>query len=204
MTEKAPSSLDEPKIESFRWAASARSSDRCGPYQLARNLGLTALSPVTVDLTPLNEIQFRCEANTLPEFLSANSIAEYWQLDKGYIGFKEKTFMRLFDYRVGEHWEPMFLPNGEGTIEWRLGYDLVLPDGIGLLVCPPSNGVNFMIPYGYIAPQVAARTIQRFGFSIALKPLQPIRIERGAPIAKLIPIPLESLRTCYSFQDLVA
>lgn len=186
----------------FRWISNGRSSERCGPFQLARSMGLKILSPVTVELSPLQEVQFRCKAEALSDFLVANSIAECWERDGGFLGFREKTYMRMFDFKVGDHWESMFLPNGQETVEWRLGYDLILPEEYGLLICPPDHPIpNLYIPYGYIAPTIAERAFRRAGLSIAFRADHKVRILRGQQIAKAIPIPLDTLRLRFSIKE---
>src|SRR4051812_10174815 len=164
----------------MRWPVDSRKRERGGPYPVGQSIGLDILSPVDVRFEPLDEVQFRCPEGQLAHFMSEHGIVEVWPRDGFYIGFRQVTVLRLYDFAAGDHWEAMFIPNGDRTIEWRLGFDVELPDEYGLLVCPPADPVQGLtIPYGYLCPQVAVRSVAGTGFSLAVFPTAVADIRKG-------------------------
>ena len=183
--------IPAPEVD-FRWLTNLRSEEHCGPFQLGRSLGFVVPSPIDVAIDALDEIQFRGTPTDAGKFAIDNGIVEVWQRDGGYIGFKKHTFLKRYEFRVDDHWECMFIPNGKNTIEWRLGFDANVTGNFGLLVAPPPDPVpNIEIPYGYLSASALQRMTNGSGFSIAIKPLESTHIARGTPLARLIPLPSE-------------
>lgn len=180
----------QPTEDMFRWGVEGRAKYKCGPYQLGRILGYHLRSPLTVIMEPLSEYQFRCERDRLDEVSHELGIKEVWERDGTFIGFKDPTFLKRYQFRNADHWEAMFLPNGQNTVEWRLGLDIELPEEYGLLICPPNDPIDgFEVPYGFMGPRVASKLVEQAGLSIAFRPTRSISVYRGDIIAKAIPIP---------------
>lgn len=87
----------------------------------------------------------------------------------------------------------MFLPNGEGSLEWRLSFDVELPEGCSLLV-QDAGQKGFRVVMGVLPGPVMSRMNAASGFSLALRPERQTRVKRGDPIAQLIAISRDTLR----------
>jgi hypothetical protein len=87
----------------------------------------------------------------------------------------------------------MFLPNGEGSLEWRLGFEVECPEGFAVLVQDASQ-FGFRALPALLTSSLVNRMNATAGFSIALRPENEIRIARGDPIAFLYAIGGETLR----------
>ena len=93
----------------------------------------------------------------------------------------------------------MFTPNGAGTVEWRLGWAVDLPQNYFLLVmpCDPPGPVH--VPVGVLSSRITARMADDGGMSIAIRPdgLTPVR--RGQPIARAVPLHADSLQAAAEY-----
>ncbi|WP_156029577.1 hypothetical protein [Ancylobacter sp. FA202] len=132
----------------------------------------------------LDEIQFHCEEAELARFASENGIVEVWRRQSAFIGFRSATGFRRFDFKSGDHWEAMFLPNGENTWEWRLGLDIHCDDSQLILVLPGHDIPNLAVVPGVMTGKQLSGG-NGVGLSIAVKPLGRSHIGRGDPIARL-------------------
>jgi hypothetical protein len=176
----------------FRWLRRGRNSRRCPSFALAQRSLLTLLSPVDVHLHPLEEIQFDCPSETLGEFSETNAIREVWKTGDTFIGFRSPTGLRKYDFRVQDHWEAMFLPNGENTIEWRLGLNVEIPDECALFFCSDPETAGVAVVPGMLTKARLDRMNSSTGLSIAVKPTVDVGVRRGQPIAMmlLVSVPL--------------
>jgi hypothetical protein len=124
-----------------------------------------------------------------------------------YASLVEPTFeqsamwLRFHQYRTDEGWQSMFIPNGEGSVEWKLGWDVDVPPEFCLMVLPWQPRVELEIPMGLLD----AKTLQRFGaadgMSIAIRPVAPVRIAREQPIARVVPVHRSALQVDASFEE---
>jgi hypothetical protein len=78
----------------------------------------------------------------------------------------------------------MFLPNGEGTVEWHLGWAARIPDD-HLLMVSAIDGAALEVPTGVMTPRQVNRTWDGIGMSVAIKPTRPVRLARGEPFARI-------------------
>jgi hypothetical protein len=185
----------------LRYLAGVREEEHCGPFQLGKAIGFQLQSPIDVVLDPLDEVQFRCDLDQVEKFSSENGLVEVWKRDEGYIGFRQRNRFRLYEYSVGDHWEGMFIPNGKNTVEWRLGFDMFTSSELGMLVAPPAEPLpGLKVPYGYLSSSVLDRMTKGAGFSLAVEPQQRVRISRGDILARVIPVPQETLKTSLTIE----
>ncbi|MGW4889960.1 hypothetical protein [Streptomyces murinus] len=112
------------------------------------------------------------------------------------------NWLHLYQFRAEAGWENMFLPNGAGSVEWHLGWNVELPRGYFLMVAPLETGPEGLeVPTGVISSTVCGRMTQGQGFGIAVRPTRPVTIARGQHIARLILLHADSLRATSTTQD---
>ncbi|MGW3956835.1 hypothetical protein ACWEKM_39385 [Streptomyces sp. NPDC004752] len=174
--------------EEFRYLRITRLPAECPPWILGHTLGWTVRSPVPVTMTPLADLDV-----AVPEGEDARAVSrrtgrgQMWQRESDWIA-TGATWLRLYDVRnrAGE-WEGMFLPNGQGTVEWRLGFAARIPDGYFLMVLPPDPprpGLD--VPVGVIPARTVNAMAGSGGISIAARPTHPVTLDRGDPVARLV------------------
>jgi hypothetical protein len=102
--------------------------------------------------------------------------------------------MRQHDFRspIG-NWESMFVPNGSGTVEWRLGWGIEIPERYFLMIIG-AGLAGLEIPLGVVAADTVNAMTARGGFSIAVHPAGVAHIQRGDPIARLVLLHPDSLQ----------
>ncbi|MBW4717319.1 hypothetical protein [Saccharothrix obliqua] len=79
----------------------------------------------------------------------------------------------------------MFVPNGSGTVEWRLGWGIRIPDRYLLLVLGAGHP-GLEIPLGILLARVVNAMTDRGGFSLAVHPTEPTTVRRGDPVARVV------------------
>lgn len=91
-------------------------------WLLGQELGWIVASPVSVTLSPLDDVQIA--AGDDEEVRAAGRLfvrEEFWRHDDGYIAVSRNDWLRTYQYRGADgRWQGMFLPNGQGSAEWRL------------------------------------------------------------------------------------
>lgn len=165
--------------------ATGRAAGRCGPLVRGHHIGFRIGSPLDVELRPLNEVQFQCAEDEVEAHLKQHGLREGWRRGDVVIGLPQP--FGLADYRLAE--DPplaMFLPNGENSIEWKLGFDVTIEDDeLLLLFCDkPRAGLEIFTAVLTAANLDSMR--ERGGFAIAVRPLQTIQICRGDELARVI------------------
>lgn len=195
--------VEEPKFydDSSRWIKNRRVKGSCWPYRMAQEIGWTIVSPIDVDIQPVKEIQTR--ADNPVEFARLKQLIpmEDWTQKKDtMIGVSPAGWYKIHEYRYNGLYYPMFLPNGEGTFEWRQGWSVEVPEHHIVLFQPIETQNGRFITYpGLLAGPSISRVQERLGMPLAFEPLQSCQIRRGEPIAKLLILPKSvlSLKTEY-------
>lgn len=96
----------------------------------------------------------------------------------------------------------MFVPNGDGTVEWRLGWSAEIPAGYYLLLLPFEERKGWELPTGLLDQKTLSRQAGTIGMSIPIKPLTTTTIRRGEIIGRLVLLPKESLVAKAEFIEL--
>jgi hypothetical protein len=178
----------------FRWFRKSRVAEMCLPWRLGQELGWLIPSPVDVAMAPVRDIEIVHGIDAeLHEAASTMGATEVWKRDKCAFATTKTDWLRLYDFRVEDRWESMFILNGQGTVEWRLGWELHLPAKKCAFIF--SDGVcdGMEVPSGVLTESMLKRSNEERGFSIAVKPTRSIQISRGQPVARLIVLPQECL-----------
>ncbi len=190
--------------EHFRYHRNVRSSAACPPWVLGQELGWIIASPLRMNFTPLNDIQVTA-GNDDERIETSHLFArdQFWRRSEGYIALSRNDWLRTFQYRGKEgRWEAMFLPNGQGTVEWRLGWAIRIPERYFLLVTAAGELEGITVPQGVLTAQQANRTLEQGGFSIAIRPDRDVTVHRGQPIARIVLLSPDSLQTALEETDL--
>ncbi|MBW7473972.1 hypothetical protein K0T92_04400 [Paenibacillus oenotherae] len=174
--------------EDFRWIKQRRVKGACWPYRAAREIGWTILSPIDVEIYPATEIQIGAEhAEEIPHIQHLTGI-HYWQRREDiYLGVKPSGWFQLHQFKVDNNWHQMFIPNGEGTFEWRMGWSVQIPNDHVLLFQPLEHTDNsYIIHPGLLTAQSLDRFHSGLGLPIAFEPRQNKVIKRSDPLAKML------------------
>ncbi|MGW6875902.1 hypothetical protein [Streptomyces xanthophaeus] len=183
---------------SFRYLRIPRLPADCPPWILGQELGWRVRSPLTLTMKPLEDIGLTVPDSEDPQQVGRRLGGQgMWQRGKDWIATGHAPWLHLGDYRTpGGGWEGMFLPNGMGTVEWRLGWAATLPPGTFLMVIPPPDGPppGLTVPYGVIPAKAVNAMRERGGMSIAVRPDREVTVHRGQDVARIVLLHSDSLR----------
>lgn len=137
-------------------------------------------------LEPLTQMEVEAaDSDELEELALAYPGHEIWKRETTYLALPKPNWLRLYQAKFGPRWEAMFLPNGQGTFEWHLGWTMDIPDGYSVLVMQHDLG-SITIPTGVLRAAVIRRLNEARGQSIAVAPARTTTIRRGDPIARIV------------------
>jgi hypothetical protein len=177
----------------FRFVRAERRPEHCAPWVIGQELGWRVHSPVDITFTPLDQIEL--DGVTEPEAAGrATNRTELWQREKSHLAVEKTSWLHLHQFRTERGWENMFLVNGAGTVEWRMGWAADLPRGYFLMVLPLQDTVDLEIPMGVLSSTSTTRMAKEHGMSIAVKPTAVTTIRRGEPIARIVLLHADSLQ----------
>ncbi|WP_391573411.1 hypothetical protein [Cohnella sp.] len=174
-----------------RWIKNRRVKGVCWPYRSAKELGWTLYSPVDVAIHPLSEIQTTMDKpEEFARLKQLTDMDEWVQKDDILLGVKPSSWYKIHEYEYEGRYRSMFIPNGEGTLEWRLGWSVDIPDDHLLLIQPiEMKDARFIVHPGLLMGTSVQSVQRHLGLPIAFEPLQPCKIIRGEPLAKLFVLP---------------
>lgn len=177
----------------FRFVRAERRPEHCAPWVTGQELGWRVHSPIDITFTPLDQIEL--DGVTEPEAAGrAANRTELWQREKSHLAVERTSWLHLHQFRTQRGWENMFLVNGAGTVEWRLGWAADVPRGYFLMVLPLHEAVGLEVPVGVLSSTSTAHMAKEHGMSIAVKPTAVTTIRRGEPIAQIVLLHADSLQ----------
>ncbi|MBT2411120.1 hypothetical protein J7I94_11175 [Streptomyces sp. ISL-12] len=181
----------------FRHVRITRLPEDCPPWALGRTLGWTVRSPVSCTMTPLTDTDVG-----VPDGEDARAVSlragggQMWRRGTDWISVADGHWLRLYDFRNADGtWEAMFLPNGQGSAEWRLGIAVTCAEPYFLMVLPldpPLEGLD--VPVGILGAKTVNAMTAGGGISIAVRPTRPLEVRRGQPVARLVLLHPDTLR----------
>jgi len=163
----------------------------CPPWVQGQLIGWRVHSPIDVTLTPLPQYEIPADCDSA-ESARATGQQQVWMRGDAAIAVSAPPWLNGFEYLQDGRRQNMFIPNGLGTVEWRLGWTVRDPVGFGLLIVPTIGQESLGVEWGYLSLKALER-LEEKGLSIAVRPDREIRISRGQEIARLIPISPEAL-----------
>lgn len=173
----------------IRWIKNRRVKGACWPYKMAKEIGWTVFSPIDVEIQPVTEMQVECKDQSELEELRSLTGIDFWvKREQVYIGVKPDGWFRVHQAKVNDVWQCMFIPNGEGSFEWKLGWGIEIPDEYVLLFQPLENQMDFILHPGLLTAKSLHKFNMGLGLPIAFEPKISKIIRRGDPIAKLLVI----------------
>lgn len=171
----------------FKWLRTGRQAERCAPFTLAADLGWYLQSPVDVTLPCLAQVPFDPGHHPIEAVAQRLALKEVWERGTHPIGLPCETGLRRYDIDLGTHDEPMFLPNGENSWEWRLGLSVRCDTNLALLVLSPPETDGIVVP-GILFGKTLNIMGKSVGLSIAVRPRRELTYRRGDDIAWLVPV----------------
>lgn len=177
----------------FRWLRSDRLPEFCRPYRMAYELGWQILSPIDIILYPIEEIQFQASQDELDQIANKSNFTHLWNREGTFIGVRTTMHLRMYDFKVADGWEAMFILNGDSSLEWKLGLDVNLSEGCSLLLIDDYYKPKHLCVPGILSQKQLLKMNASSGLSIAVRPLMQKYIKRGDVIARAIIISDASL-----------
>jgi hypothetical protein len=189
--------------DSFRWVRRDRAPEFCPPWTMGQELGWRVCSPVDLAFTPLEQVEVE-SGNDPQAAATAAGASELWQREGTALAVSESAWLHLYQYRsVKGRWENMFLPNGQGTVEWRLGWTVQIPRGYFLLVLPPDTETGLQVPTGILSSTVCDKMMAAGTAAIAVRPTEAMTVRRGQEVARLVLLHADSLRARATYPDTI-
>lgn len=178
----------------FRWIRKNRVPELCWPWRLGQEIGWQILSPIDVMMSPVETLEVNCSKDELGHFAKLSEYNELWKRESSFLATKRSNWLRLFEYRTDKGWESMFIPNGDGTVEWHLGWEIQIPKEYFLFIFPFEYNSKLEIPIGVLSSAMVDKLNASTGFSIAIHIHDYIKIKRHQPVARFILLHKSSLK----------
>lgn len=182
--------------EHFRYKRVVRLAQDCPPWVMGQELGWLVRSPVTITVAPLDDIEFGVPSGEDPADAARRLglTGKTFGHDPGFIGARDTArWIYQYDFASGSGWQSMFNLNGSGSVEWRQGWSVTIPDRYFLMVIAAGCDV-LDIPVGVMPAKAVNAMTDPGGMAIAAHPLRHATIARGEPIARLILLHPDSLQ----------
>lgn len=179
----------------FRWLRRDRVPELCWPWRLGHEVGWTIPSPVHVRMDRIEDLEL--SAADPEELQAAATAAGYdalWRRGPVHIATRSAGWIRESEVKTDRGWEAMFVPNGGGTLEWHLGWNVEIPAGYFLLVVGTEELPQLEVPAGMLDSKALSRLNQTTGMAIAIRPRGPVEISRGQAVARMLLLHPESLK----------
>lgn len=187
---------------SFRFFRAERTAEMCPSWVMGHEIGWRIHSPVDITFTDIPQVEVAVDSDPRAIVQAANA-GELWQRDKSQLAVARTSWLHLYQFRTDRGWENMFLPNGEGTVEWRLGWSVEVPRGYFLLVIQSAAMSALGVPPGILTSTSLSRMAAESGMSVAVTPpAVPLPIRRGQEIARMILLHADSLQADEKYERL--
>jgi hypothetical protein len=178
----------------FRYHRAFRRPEACPPWVMGQEAGWQLLAPISVTLNPIEDAQIGPDED-LTAAGRILGMTEFWRRGEGYLATKPASWLRAHQYRgTGDAWESMFVPNGQGSAEWHLGFAARIPESYLLLITGLDEPAGLDVPTGILTDRQVNRTWDGPGLSVAIRPTDTIRLQRGQPFARMLLLHRDSLQ----------
>jgi hypothetical protein len=123
-----PREIDEPMERdtadlyesSFRFIRARRVPHICPPWRLGQRIGWSIRSPIDKTMTPLPQQEVAEEV--AKDAAVATGADDIWLRGGAALIMTKTPWLHAYQFRDRDEWSTMFLPNGLGSLEWRLGW----------------------------------------------------------------------------------
>lgn len=177
--------------EQFRYVRAERQPEFCAPWVVGQELGWRIDSPIDVVLTPLVQVEIDPSGDA-ESAVRAAAKSELWLRRETALSLDRTSWLHLYQFRHEDHWENMFVPNGQATIEWRLGWRPKDYGHYALMIFPSERVPDLGVQVGVLTKSTLHH-IDATGFSIAMSPRREVSIARGDEIARIVLLHPDSL-----------
>jgi hypothetical protein len=168
-----------------------RRPEFCAPWVLGRELGWRISSPIDVTIDPLRQIEVD-PGDDPTAALRASGKSELWMRERTAIAVDRPSWLHLYQFRSGDQWENMFVPNGADSVEWRLGWAVDGVDSHSMLVMPSENCPDLGVQVGVLTAGTLRR-MREHGCSVPISPRRSVSVRRGDEIARIVLLHPDSL-----------
>lgn len=177
---------------SFTHLRAERQPEFCPPWVQGATIGWRIKSPVDISLSPVQQTEITCSEDPA---VSARAVGmnQVWRRDNAALAVESCAWMGAYEFETPEGAQSMFIPNGLGTVEWRLGWTATYPEGYGLLTIPSPECIDLGVQVGFFSVSTIGR-LRSKGLSIAISPRSNFTLHRGDEIARIVPVSKEAQR----------
>jgi hypothetical protein len=185
--------------ENFRWLRISRSQELCWPWRIGQEIGWVIDSPVTVAMDALHDVEVACPPEMMHGVSQMANSSENWHFNNADGSLKRlhctrmAGWLALYDFRNGDHFDRMFFVNGQGSVEWVMGWEVRIPPQYFLMLMPYATIPNLEVLVGVLNAKGLQRPDHN-GISIAVRPTGPATLTRGQPIARMILLHPDTLK----------
>lgn len=178
--------------DQFRYVRARRRAEFCPAWVLGQEYGWRVRSPVDVTLDPLHQVEV--EPGEAPaEAARAAAMSEIWLRQGTALAVNRSSWLHSYEFQHADGWESMFIPNGQETVEWRMGWTIEGFEPHAVMVFPSEQRPDLRVQVGILTPATMHR-LSAVGLSIAISPKSVISINRGDEIARVALVHPDSLQ----------
>ena len=178
----------------FRWLRSERVAGFCKPFQTANRIGWSFISPIDIKLSKIEEVQFEGSNEEAQQIATQLGLNHVWERGGIKIGIKTETPLRLYDFKRQEDiWEAMFIINGEGSLEWKLGFDINIHPNQNIIILDDPMNPKGICLNGVLSYKQLKKINESTGFALPVKPTSEIIIKRGDVIGMFMIVTNETI-----------
>lgn len=172
--------------DSFTYLRAERQPEFCPAWVQGATIGWRIASPVDISFSPVEqtEIAWSDDPSISVQAVGMNQV---WKRENTALAVKPPAWMSAYEFETTTGSQSMFIPNGLGTVEWRLGWRATSTEAYGLLVILSPECSDLGVEIGFFSGKTIDR-LNDIGFSIAIAPTTEFSLQRGDEIARLIPI----------------
>lgn len=187
--------VESSESDNIRYSNRTRVKGKCHPYKIANEFGWLIHSPFDINIEPVeDEYQIKCKDD---EILSIGTTLEidYWiKREQTYIGIRPSGWFRIHQAKIKKEWTNLFIPNGEKSFEWRLGFGVKIPKDFILMFLPVESQKKIKVHHGILTKKHLDNAIDtELGISMAFDPLKKTMIKKDEVIGRIIIINKNSL-----------
>lgn len=178
---------------SFEFYRANRRPEFCWSWRKANEMGWDLHSPIDITLLPFEDFELTAEINSekLTSITNSMNFSQIWTRSDSKIAIRHGSWMRAYDFKVGDAYQSMFIPNGFNTVEWVLGWTAHIPDGFVLWFLPSKIQEGNVNVLGGVLKKSSLIEMHKkgIGISIGIQVEARTHILRGDFLGRFVIIP---------------
>src|SRR5579884_3693126 len=171
--------------KNFRWVRKWRSPEMCWPWRAAQESGWVIPSPVDVRVHPIESQEVVVNPFDRQFFVDFTGYEDLSQQpgEETAFAFERRAWLKVYEVAFRDGFDTMFIPRGADYVEWRLGWDMVVPEDHVLLILPVFGLTGIEVVQALHDPRCMPAGYDNYGLTLAIRPLASVDIKRRQPLA---------------------